>query len=274
MANRYILRTRVVAIGKSLLLIAIFLLLLFVVSSLTNGITQQYGRLLYGIEGITAAIIAIFILVKIDRLSFRDIQLFIDRHTLSRFLLGVFISICIMAIILLAFHLFTRLEIHIRRDFRAPSLVLLLSIFLLAFMEELAFRTYSFINLHKHLGLRPAQLIIALAFAVYHLLNGWDFSISFLGPGIWSFIFCIAAAWSKGIAVPTGIHTGINLLQLIAGLKGDTASLLELRYATPPSTADLNRTDNVGIGIQISLLVVALVATEWFIRKQRPVSSD
>jgi len=45
------------------------------------------------------------------------------------------------------------------------------------------------------------------------------------GPGIWALVFGLGAAWSKGIALPTGIHVALNLSQQVVG-----AILLTIKY--------------------------------------------
>ena len=67
-------------------------------------------------------------------------------------------------------------------------------------------------------GLRIAQVMTSLAFVGYHIIQGWDVQTAFLGPGIWAFVFGLGAVWSKGIALPTGIHVALNLNQLVFGM--------------------------------------------------------
>src|SRR6478609_4053549 len=55
---------------------------------------------------------------------------------------------------------------------------------LLAGVEELLFRGYSFERLISSIGLWPAQLIVALLFAVYHLRNGYPWQVAFTGSVI------------------------------------------------------------------------------------------
>ncbi|RYY60919.1 MAG: CPBP family intramembrane metalloprotease, partial [Chitinophagaceae bacterium] len=57
---------------------------------------------------------------------------------------------------------------------------------LLALMEEIPFRGAPFRHLTTRTGLRTAQFAGAIAFALYHIANGWGIAQSLLGPFIWA----------------------------------------------------------------------------------------
>ncbi len=142
-----------------------------------------------------------------------------------------------------------------------------LAIFPLAFMEEIAFRSYPFIKLNKAFRLRFTQIIAALAFALYHIIGGWDPKIAFLGPGIWAFVFGLSAIWSRGIAMPTGIHVALNVIQPLIGISGGYASIWTLKHKTGVSENEISKTAVVEIGVQLFILILAILMTEFYIRK-------
>jgi membrane protease YdiL (CAAX protease family) len=159
-------------------------------------------------------------------------------------------------------------ELHIERNpnpWDPWSAFWFLSIIPLALMEEIAFRAYPFIKLNRGFGLRIAQLLVSIAFASYHIINGWDIQIAFLGPATWAFVFGLSAIWSNGIAVPTGVHVALNLIQELLGMRGNEGSIWLFKRAEDiPAT--VNSAETVGIIIQVLVLLSAVVATELYLR--------
>jgi hypothetical protein len=142
-------------------------------------------------------------------------------------------------------------------------------------MEEIAFRSYPFIKLEKAFGGRFTQIIVAIAFALYHVVTGWDTRIAFLGPGIWAFVFGLAAMRSGGIAVPTGIHVALNSIQPLMGMKaGNYASLWMLDYKPGTQEAMMAKTDTIGLILQVIVLLGAIILTETYIRKRKDSSAE
>ena len=99
----------------------------------------------------------------------------------------------------------------------------------LAFMEELAFRGYPLEILKNRIGIRASIFITSILFALYHLANGWTIESSFLGPAIWGLIFGLAAIYSKGIAMPTGIHYAANLTASHLDQASNTTSIMDCK---------------------------------------------
>ena len=79
------------------------------------------------------------------------------------------------------------------------------------------------------------------------------------GPGIWALVFGLGAAWSKGIALPTGIHVALNLSQQITSMKGTTQGTV-FELTADPSSAFIPA-DTVGIVGQVIVGVVAILLT-------------
>ncbi|RYY64586.1 MAG: CPBP family intramembrane metalloprotease [Chitinophagaceae bacterium] len=123
-------------------------------------------------------------------------------------------------------------------------------------------------------GLRTAQFAGAIAFALYHIANGWGIAQSLLGPFIWAFVFGLVAFRSGGIAAPTGLHAGVNIGQSLVGLgMGVTQPLWRFVRADGSSEGALEKTTPAGIALQVLLLVAALFLTERLIRKRRSTAA-
>ena len=87
-----------------------------------------------------------------------------------------------------------------------------------AYVQELAFRGYPFQLLLGKYGVWPAQIIIAILFGLMHLSSNMscsDVASIMFTTGIGSFLFALAYLKTKNLALPTGIHFGWNLLQIL-----------------------------------------------------------
>ncbi len=76
--------------------------------------------------------------------------------------------------------------------------------------EELGFRGYPFYRLKERYGILSAQIIVALAFAVYHMLQGWPPVNALVGTTAGSVLFGFATLASRGLAFPIGVHAAWN----------------------------------------------------------------
>ena len=121
-----------------------------------------------------------------------------------------------------------------------------LSLVPLAFMEELAFRSYPFFKLKDAFGVWVAQFAIAILFALYHYIGGWSLFASFAGPGVWSFAFGLLALRSNGIALPTGFHFGLNLALAAIGNKYWVPALFTIDFANTPTDEMLKSNEYFG----------------------------
>ena len=88
--------------------------------------------------------------------------------------------------------------------------------------EELGFRGYPFYRLRDRYGIVSAQIIVALAFAVYHMLQGWPPVNALVGTTAGSVLFGLAALASRGLAFPIGVHAAWNAGSWLIGMKDET----------------------------------------------------
>jgi uncharacterized protein len=167
----------------------------------------------------TFAMTAIF--VRWEGLRLADVGAEPSRGSLARLLLGFLIGLAIIsawAVVSLAAG-----QVHWVRanDLDSGSIAIaLLAYVALACREELAFRGYPLRVLNRRFGLWPAQLFIAFMFALEHRLAGATWTDAFLGSGVGSLLFGMAAIATRGLAMPIGIHAAWNLGHWALGLKG------------------------------------------------------
>lgn len=79
-----------------------------------------------------------------------------------------------------------------------------------ACVEELQFRAYGFERLITSIGMWPAQIIVALLFATYHLLHGATWQVAFTGSVIGSLLFGLVFVRTRSVLASTGFHAAAN----------------------------------------------------------------
>jgi membrane protease YdiL (CAAX protease family) len=174
-------------------------------------------------------IVVTFGFLAIDKKSFADIGLNFERRTLRKFLAGFIMGFALISILTLFAAYISGFGIHQNQN---RSLLYMLfpvlpTIIILAFMEEVAFRSYPLIILKDSLGTLTALLITSVLFGLYHVVFGWGIT-GFISTTIWGLLFAILAVYSKGISMPVGFHSAINFAQLTFGLTGDPLSLWQV----------------------------------------------
>jgi len=218
------------------------------------------------ISGTFAAFFVTWIFLKWEKKSFTSIGLFWEKGTLLRFFKGILLGSCIffvMVLILLACVGGKLQPISWTGD--GYTFIFLLTFIPLGIMEEVAFRSYPLVRLNQVFGLRVTLLIIAFAFALYHISMGWSIYIALGGPFVWSFVFGLAAVWSRGIALPAGIHISVNILQNIIGLHGNKGLLWKISFPeNHPGRAEF-----IGLSVQFGLLATSIIVMEFFIRRSK-----
>ena len=219
----------------------------------------SYEQFVYGIGCTLGTFALTFLFIGSEKKSLRDYGLVWESGTLLRFLIGLLYGLLIFAGLIVLLVIAGGIRIRLSAFWDSSSLFWYLPILPLALFEEIAFRSYSFSKLKRVYPFLKTQLIVAIVFALYHLSMGWNPLISFLGPGIWALVFGLGAAWSKGIALPTGIHVALNLSQQITSMKGTTQGTV-FELTADPSSAFIPA-DTVGIIGQVIVGVVAILLT-------------
>ena len=227
----------------------------------------------YGFGGILVTAIALLLtygFVKKDGKTLRDIGFSFSKNTPINFLKGLMIG-CLVAITMFAIILtLSELQISFNEDANIPSvLIWLLAFFPLAYMEEVIFRGYAFTKLIELGGIWPAQILMALLFTWYHDFTGATFWVQLLGPGVWVLIYGVALIWSKGIALPTGLHMGLNIILALVSQKDNREGLWYLDYKTENTQDLILDSETISLIMQICVLVTGIVLTEYFRRKYR-----
>lgn len=255
-------------ISRSILFCFVFTGLFVALSISKNLFEAGSERLAHGLLGTLAGLIATAIFLKIDRKRFKDIGLTFERETLVRFVIGILIGIILMGLLACSVIYFTGVSVSANPQINWMHFIMMaIPLIPLAFMEELGFRAYPLENIKTKYGVRVALLITSVLFALYHVANGWTITSSFMGPAIWGLVFGLAAIYSKGIAMPTGIHFAANLTTSAFGQDNNAAKIWILEQ--PVSAPITTMIDWAVVLPALALLIFAVVCIEIYMRNQK-----
>lgn len=151
-----------------------------------------------------------------------EVGLGISAGSFPRLGAGLLLGAAVYALTLLAISLTVGpLEVtRVAGSAIASVLPTLATTFALVVMEELAFRGYALRTAERAVGVWPAQGLVAVAFALMHVAYGWPWQTVVLGVLPGGVLFGVAAVASRGLALPIGIHAGLNLARWLAGESG------------------------------------------------------
>jgi len=162
------------------------------------------------------------------------------------------------------------LGLKIQPNKNANLLFLLLNvlptIILLAFMEEIIFRTYPLIILKNKIGQFTALITTSILFGLYHLAFGWGIT-GFISTSIWGLAFGLLAIYSNGISMSTGFHASGNLVQLALGTTGSSYSIWNTAYKNGQQVKNFPASELTIIVAQLILLLFILLFMKWVFKK-------
>lgn len=253
-------------IFKAILFCVVFTGLFIVFSFTKSFFPSSLERLAHGMIGTVAALLTTSLFLKFDRKRFSDIELVVQRKTAIKFFAGVIAGIVTMGLLATSVLYISNAKIEINpRSNVLHFLLVTLPLLPLAFMEELGFRAYPLQILKDKIGIRLSIVITSILFALYHVANGWTIASSFYGPAVWGLVFGLAAVYSKGIALPTGIHYAINLTTSAFGTGNSSVSIWTVKYSATATPKGIDWTTVVPF---FALLVFAILCIELYVRRK------
>jgi hypothetical protein len=263
------MNARTISILKAIFLPIAFTILLAVASFFKQLLPAQYERMSYGLIGSVVAILVTLLFLKWDGKSWSALNLGWDSQTLPKSLLGLIMGIVLAAIMVGNMVICTNVTIALN-DSPAilPFLMTATALIPLAWMEEMAFRGYAFQQLHRSIGLRNTQIIIAIVFALYHVAGGQGLASSFLGPGCFAFLFGMAMVKSGGLALPTGLHIGLNLFNASIGQHRGLNSLFVIGLENGTELSG-RMVSYWGYGLNLAMLAVTWLFMERHIKQEK-----
>jgi membrane protease YdiL (CAAX protease family) len=133
-------------------------------------------------------------------------------------------------------------------------------------VEELVFRGYSFERLIGGLGHWRAQLVTALLFAVFHMVNGWPWQVALLGTTVGSLLFGLVFVRWRSVPAAVGVHAAVNWVRDLLLTDPPTAKSLLGPLSPRPWTSS---EQVAAMLIMDGIFLLACVALAISIRRRR-----
>lgn len=177
-------------------------------------VPPKWGQLVWGLASSAILLPLIFVFLRWEGRTFREIGLNVEVMSGPRLVAGTVVGLATFAVILWLTSMIAG-PIQLTRGIASRGTTVLsgFTFLALACMEELGFRGYALRTLVRTLGMWRAQAIVAFAFGLCHVAYGWSWVNISLGVMPWALVFGIAATSSRGLAMPLGVHAGVNFAQ-------------------------------------------------------------
>ncbi|WP_188554959.1 CPBP family intramembrane glutamic endopeptidase [Edaphobacter dinghuensis] len=213
-------RNRWATLGRVLLFFLSCAVLLALAAPCCSRLPGQLSQVVLGSITTVATFIVTGLFLRWDKLRLRDVGVAPNAQSMSRAIAGFAFGVLLVGIqtwfVSLGGH------VHWVRTSSvgfAPVAMALLAYITLASREELAFRGYPLRRLDSSFGAWTAQLVVALVFAIEHVVGGVTWTNALLGVFVGSLLFGMAALVMRGLAVPIGLHAAWNFGQWTLGEK-------------------------------------------------------
>lgn len=233
-------------------------------------VPPDFGPFVWGLGGSVAVLGLIRVFLRRERRTFAEVGLGWNSRSLVRLFGGLGLGVATyLATLLLTAAVLGPIRFS---PGTAPTvdaiLVTVLGLIATALMEELAFRSYTLWTALRAIGFWPGQVLVAVAFSLIHIAYGWPPSTVLMGVLPSGLLFGAAAVVSRGLALPFGVHLGMNLSRWVTG-EGyapgwGTLDASALDPARTPSVAPL-----IGAAVPI-LIALALCGYHRRAEERRP----
>ncbi len=210
---------RAVALTRTAFFWGAYLAVLWLATVPKGMVPPQWSQLVWGLISTPAILGVTVFFARREARSLRDLGLVVELGSAVRFLAGIGIGVANYGLMIVAISVLVA-PIHF-----APAalptagslIVTVMTIVVLACMEELGFRGYPLRTLILALGAWRAQALIAVAFGLCHVLFGWGWQQVVFGVLPSALLFGAVAQASGGLAMPTGVHAALNLVRVATG---------------------------------------------------------
>jgi membrane protease YdiL (CAAX protease family) len=136
-------------------------------------------------------------------------------------------------------------------------------------VEELVFRGYGFERLIAGIGVWKAQLVTALLFAVFHVVNGWPWQVALIGTTAGSLLFGLVFIRWRSVPAAVGVHAAGNWTRDLLLADPPTPKTLFAPLAPRPWSP----VEQLSAGAIFTGIVLLACAALWvsILRRHRPV---
>lgn len=197
-------------IFRSLLFTTLFCVLFLTTWFIERHIPIFYRSLAHGILGTIIILLITHVFIQQKKIGWHEIG-FIRQLNIGQLVLYFLLGMFIMGSLALIVIFFSGYSLEWNKTFNPfSSCYFFLTLCVLAFFEECAFRGFIFFDLKHEFNGLVAIVWSSLLFGAYHLINGWGLQQAFLGAGVCGLIFGFFRFHSGSIWVSTSIHVGFN----------------------------------------------------------------
>jgi membrane protease YdiL (CAAX protease family) len=205
-------RRRSLLFGRVVVFWCCYIAILVLAARVKAMVPQRWGQLVWGIASAAAILPLTLLFLRRENRSVCDIGLNLEPTSALRFVAGIFVGLGVYGLnVILVTVLGSPIHFAWADDAEPRTTALTLSTLVaLSCMEELGFRGYPLRTLVPAFGLWQAQGMVAVAFGLCHFAFGWSWATILLGVVPGALLFGMAAVASRGLALPIGIHAGLN----------------------------------------------------------------
>lgn len=209
--------SRIPVMGRVLLFWLGYLALIALGAQPKLMVPEQWQQMTWGLVSSLLLLPLVLLFVRWEKLTLHSIGMKFNAGSLWRGFAGTLIGMAIFGLIILLISLVAgtgAMQLQLNQGWQFGTLLgILATTFALSCMEEMGFRGYSLRMLVDNLGLWPAQIIVAIAFGLCHIAFGWNWNAVLMGVIPAALLFGMSATASRGLAMPIGLHAGVNLAQ-------------------------------------------------------------
>jgi hypothetical protein len=256
-------------LAQALLFLLCCAILLAVTSGLLSALPRQWSALIVGLIASVCTFALTVLFLRWNKLKLADAGAAPAAGSALRFVAGLFAGLVLVVLHLCLLLSAGHVTLQRTHGIGLTSIAIALLTYLaLSCREELAFHGYALRRLEQPFGLWIALFIIAIAFALEHVLGGVSWIHAFTGAAIGSLLFGMAALATRGLAVPIGMHAGWNFGQWVLG--GKESPGLWKQVAKPGFAGRLE------LNVSLSYIVVFLFATLafWLLYRKKAKHSE
>lgn len=95
--------------------------------------------------------------------------------------------------------------------------------------EELAWRGYAFDGFLRVLGHWPAQIIVAVTSAYFHVLSGWQWQVALISTTAGSLLFALVFIRWRSVPAAIGVHAAWNWTRDLVFSPGAATAILTVK---------------------------------------------
>jgi hypothetical protein len=207
------------------LIAAVWVAVVFLGSGVVFGLLKGHNllpALLYRLLGCALAVGGFAFLLRVLDLDERPLDVALGlpkgRGAVRGWLHGFALGAALMTADAAAIAVFgsLRLHWHINTGLLLRAMVILITLFCAALLEEICFRGYPFEKLVESLGAPGAVVVLSALFGALHLGNpnaGGLMSVGFWNTLLVGVLFALARLRTGNLWFPFGLHLGWNLFQ-------------------------------------------------------------